>query len=216
MGALNLSSLGRRIRAARVARRLTLDDVVSRTEFTVSWLSKIENGLLAPSLEGLVRLAEALECGVEDFVADLSTPPRFVVDRGGEGRALTGRNGTTGTVVYPIAEGWKQRSMKPELIQISGTVSRRPAESKEGERFFHVLEGEVKVAYGEDVVRLAAGDSLYIDASIPHSITSSGRGASRILSVAFEPNHPGRVNPGNGRARRKEQAAAGGSRSPRA
>lgn len=214
MGALNLSSLGRRIRAARVARRLTLDDVVSRTEFTVSWLSKIENGLLAPSLEGLVRLAEALECGVEDFVADLSTPPRFVVDRGGEGRALTARNGTTGTVVYPIAEGWKQRSMKPELIQISGTVSRRPAESQEGERFFHVLE--VKVAYGEDVVRLAAGDSLYIDASIPHSITSSGRGASRILSVAFEPNHPGRVNPGNGRARRKEQAAAGGSRSPRA
>ena len=53
---LNLLDLGRRIRAARLARRLTLEEVVSQTDFTISWLSKLENGRLAPSLEGLVRL----------------------------------------------------------------------------------------------------------------------------------------------------------------
>ncbi len=216
MPPLNLSSLGRRIRAARVARRLTLEDVVSRTEFTVSWLSKIENGLLAPSLEGLVRLAEALECGVEDFVAGLSTPPRFVVDRAGEGRVTTGRNGSSGTTVYPLAEAWRQRAMKPEIIQIAGSVNRRPAESHEGERFLHLLEGEVKVAYGDDVVRLGAGDSLYLDAAIPHSITSSGRGAARILSVAFEPGHNSRHTSGNVQPRPKARAASAGSRSARA
>jgi transcriptional regulator with XRE-family HTH domain len=61
---VNLVDLGRRARAARIARRLTLEEVVSRAQFTVSWLSKLENGQLTPSLEGLVKLAEVLECGV--------------------------------------------------------------------------------------------------------------------------------------------------------
>jgi transcriptional regulator with XRE-family HTH domain len=215
MAALNLSSLGRHIRAARVARRLTLEDVVSRTEFTVSWLSKIENGLLAPSLEGLVRLAEALECGVEDFVAGLSTPPRFVVDRAGEGRQLQGRNGSSGTVVRPLAEAWRQRVMQPEIIQLSGSSNRRPAESHEGEQFLHVLEGEVKVAYGDDVVRLGKGDSMYLDAAVSHSITPSGRGATQILSVSFEPQPNGNGKARNGRSQRNHRGTGASSRSGR-
>ncbi len=131
MPLLNLSSLGRRIRAARVARRLTLDDVVSQTEFTVSWLSKIENGLLAPSLEGLVRLAEVLDCGVEDLVAGLLTPPRFVVDRAGDGRIVAGRNGSTGVNAHPLAEGWRGRSMQPEILEIAVSGGRRPPQSQD-------------------------------------------------------------------------------------
>ena len=65
---VNLADLGRRARAARLARRLTLEEVVSRADFTVSWLSKLENGQLTPSLEGLVKLADVLECGVDDLV----------------------------------------------------------------------------------------------------------------------------------------------------
>ena len=128
----------------------------------------------------------------------------------------TGRNGSSGTTVYPLAEAWRQRAMKPDIIQIAGSVNRRPAESHEGERFLHLLEGEVKVAYGDDVVRLGAGDSLYLDAAIPHSITSSGRGAARILSVAFEPGHNSRHTSGNVQPRPKARAASAGSRSARA
>ena len=73
---LNLADLGRRVRAARIAKRLTLEDVVGDTGLTVSWLSKLENGLLAPSLEALVRLAKSLECGVESLVEGLSVPRR--------------------------------------------------------------------------------------------------------------------------------------------
>lgn len=196
MPTLNLSSLGRRIRAARTARRLTLDDVVSQTEFTVSWLSKIENGLLAPSLEGLVRLAEALDCGVEDLVADLVTPPRFVVDRAGAGRILTGRNGNTGASTQPLAESWRGRAMQPEILELAGNGSRRLPESHDGERFLHVLEGEVKVTYGDETIRLGPGDSLYLDAAIPHVIAAASRGKARIMSVTHEPTggHRGQAN----------------------
>ena len=86
---VNLADLGRRVRSARIARRLTLEEVVARAEFTVSWLSKLENGQLAPSLDGLVKLADVLECGVDSLVEGLSIPPQYVVVKGGTGR--TGR-----------------------------------------------------------------------------------------------------------------------------
>ena len=217
MTPLNLNTLGRQIRAARVAKRLTLEEVVSRTGFTISWLSKIENGLLAPSLEGLVRLAEALECGVEYLVAGLSTPPRFVVDRRGEGRMIPGRNSHSGTLAHPLAEAWRQRTMLPEILRLSSNFGRRPGtESHDGERFLYVLEGDVKVSYGTDVIQLGPGDSIYIDAAIQHSISPAGRTSAQVLSVSFEPGRHGlAAASNNGHPRRKGSRTAATGRSAR-
>ena len=94
---VNLADLGRRVKTVRLAHRMTLDEVVARTGFTVSWLSKLENGQLSPSLEGLVRLADALQCGVDSLVEGLSVPPRFVSVKKGSGR-LDGGRGKPGPV----------------------------------------------------------------------------------------------------------------------
>jgi transcriptional regulator with XRE-family HTH domain len=189
---LNLADLGRRVRTARLARRLTLEDVVSRTDFTVSWLSKIENGLLAPSLEGLVRLSEVLECGVEQLVAGLAVAPRFVVDRRGEAATKTRRNGRSGVVFEPLADRWQQRAMEPAILHISNAGNRKNPDHHDGERFLHVLAGDVKVRYGDELIVLAEGDSVYLDASLPHAIFPGSRGTSRVLSVSFEPARNGR------------------------
>lgn len=188
---LNLADLGRRIRAARTARRLTLEEVVSRTDFTVSWLSKVENGLLAPSLEGLVRLAEVLECSVEHLVAGLSIPPRVVVNRRTAGRQPAGRDGRAGVVVERLAEAWRERAMEPAIVHISAAGQRKAAEHHDGERFLHVIEGEVVVGYGEESIPLGPGDSIYLDASLPHTVTTATRTAARVLSVSFQPTRNG-------------------------
>lgn len=193
---LNLADLGRRIRAARLARRLTLEQVVSRTDFTVSWLSKIENGLLAPSLDGLVRLAEVLECSVADLVAGLSVPPRVVVDRRDGGRTPPGRDGRGSVVVERLAEAWRERSMEPAILHVSPTASRKAVDHHDGERFLHILEGEVKVAYGDETILLGPGDSIYLDASLPHAVTPATRTAARVLSVSYQPSRNGQAPAG--------------------
>jgi len=188
---LNLADLGRRIRAARVARHLTLEEVVSRTDFTVSWLSKIENGLLAPSLEGLVRLAEVLECSVEHLVAGLTVPPRVVVDRKEE-RSLPGRRpGRAGLVVERLAEDWRQRAMEPAILHVAASGNSKNPDHHDGERFLHILDGEVKVVYGDETIVLGPGDSLYLDASLPHTLMPASRAAARVLSVSFHPSRNG-------------------------
>lgn len=190
---INLASLGRRIREARQARKLTLEAVVARTGFTVSWLSKLENGQLSPSLEGLAGLAEALGCGVETLVNGLTVPPRHVVVRAGNGRVepepkrSPSRNGrSTGETVEHLADGWHGAVMRPLLLRL-GSGDRRRTESEDGQRFLMVLEGRIRLEYGGDSILLGPGDSIYFDASIPHTIAATGRGAARVLSVTRSP-----------------------------
>jgi len=186
----NLAELGRRIRAARLARRLTLEEVIDRTNFTISWLSKVENGLLSPSLEGLVQLADVLECAVDSLVAGLQTSPRFVIVKRGDGVRPASRNGR-GLTSELLADGWAGRTMRPAILHVSGLGNRRQPESQRGERFFLVLDGEVRFSYGEDCFALSPGDSIYIDAAIPHSLASAAGMRStqvaRVLCVSYEP-----------------------------
>ncbi len=193
-GTVNLADLGRRARAARLARRLTLEEVVSRAQFTVSWLSKLENGQLTPSLEGLVKLADVLECGVDDLVKGLSTPPRHVVVKAGHGRIENGRNGRAHGSVEHLADQWRGRTMDPTIIHLP-TGDLKPAiSSSEGQRFLIILEGTVRLHYGDEVILLNEGDSIYFDATVPHGMVARGKTKARVLTVAHEPGGIGHRN----------------------
>jgi transcriptional regulator with XRE-family HTH domain len=191
---LNLADLGRRVRTIRTGRRLTLEEVVSRTGFTVSWLSKLETGQLSPSLDGLVRLAEALECGVDELVAGLSVPPQMVVVRHGEGTRSTPKESRT-AVHEELANGWRNRGMHPVIIHLVPGGRRHAPETRDGQRFLFVLEGQAQVAYGDDSITLTMGDCVYIDAAIPHVLRAAGNHPARLLSVACD-TPPGRSPPG--------------------
>lgn len=188
---LNLADLGRRVRTARLARRLTLEEVVSRTGFTASWLSKVETGQLAPSLDGLVTLANVLECGVDSLVEGLSAPPRFVVVKHGRGTVMPIRPGR-GVTVETLADQWRDRAMNPLILHLSGAGARRQPDNHDGERFLLVLEGAVNIVYGDERIELDQGDSIYLFAAIPHLIAPLGKQAARVLSVSYEPDARGR------------------------
>ena len=184
--AVNLSDLGRRVRAARLARKLTLEEVVSRAQFTVSWLSKLENGQLTPSLDGLVKLAEVLECGVETLVQGLSVPPQYVVVKQGEGRTEPSRDSRGGYVTESLADQWRDRAMNPMIVNLSGVGNRHHPDNHDGERFLMVLEGEVRLEYGNELIHLDKGDTVYIYAAIPHVLAPAGRGTAKVLSVSYD------------------------------
>ena len=170
-----------------MARRLTLEEVVSRAQFTVSWLSKLENGQLTPSLDGLVKLAEVLECGVETLVQGLSVPPQYVVVKQGEGRTEPSRDSRGGYVTESLADQWRDRAMNPMIVNLSGVGNRHHPDNHDGERFLMVLEGEVKLEYGNELIHLDTGDTVYIYAAIPHVLAPAGRGTAKVLSVSYDP-----------------------------
>lgn len=53
--------IGRRVRAARVERKISLEDLGHLSEVNWTTIGKIERGASSPTVESLVRIAAALE-----------------------------------------------------------------------------------------------------------------------------------------------------------
>jgi len=56
--------IGREIKAVRNSRQMTLAELAAVSGVSLSMLSKIENGVISPSLTTLGRLSQALEIGL--------------------------------------------------------------------------------------------------------------------------------------------------------
>ena len=81
-----------------------------------------------------------------------------------------------------------KKKLMPVLITIEPGGSTHKEEAKVGtEKFLYVLEGTLEARVGEATHELRRGSSLYLDASIPHSLKNVGRTTAKCLSVTTPP-----------------------------
>lgn len=180
---MNLVELGQKIRGLRLDRRMTLDDVVARSGLTKSWLSKVENFRVTPSLPALIKIAEALGVTVSQLFEGLDQRPAFVLVRHGDGPRIS-RDRETSTIVYEsLAHERPDRVMDPFVLTVPARGGRKQALTHEGEEFLRVLVGRVQFHYGDAVTELRAGDSLYFDASTPHRLWNPWSKTAEVLCV---------------------------------
>lgn len=195
---MNLVELGQKIRALRLERGMTLDEVVAKSGLTKSWLSKVENFRVTPSLPALIQIAEALDVTVALLFEGLDERPAFVLVKNGDGPRIT-RDRETSTIVYEsLAHERTDRVMDPFVLTVPARGGREAALTHEGEEFLRVLTGKVQFHYGDAVHELAAGDSLYFDAATPHRLWNPWAKPAQVLCVFHgrgdldAPKHRGR------------------------
>lgn len=82
---MNLLELAQRIRSKRLQKRLTLAQLAQMADQPESWLSKVENFRLTPSLTALSRIAEALDTTVSQLLEGLDERPNLSIIRKEEG-----------------------------------------------------------------------------------------------------------------------------------
>ena len=55
----------------------------------------------------------------------------------------------------------------------------------EGEEFLYILEGELEFHYGDEIMRLQPGDSIFYDSATPHGYLSIGDVRARAVAVIY-------------------------------
>ena len=186
---LNHQEVGARIREARKARGLTLQELSERSGVALSTISKAERGDIALTYEKFAGLAQALGLEFEQLLGRRRTPdagplrPTFTPS-GGQviydtpnyeygmlADALTGKR------MLPMRAHIRARSVDdfPDYI-------RHP-----GEEFVFVLGGEIELRFENgEAFRLAPGDSLYFDSAVGHVYLSvSSRAAPAPMCVTW-------------------------------
>ena len=85
---MNLVELSQRIKQRRLELGLSLEDAASAAGQTRSWLSRVENFRITPSLPALARVTEALGISLASLLEGLDSRPQVVVTRKGERRSI--------------------------------------------------------------------------------------------------------------------------------
>lgn len=182
---MNLVELAQRIRQLRLDRRMTLEQVASKTGLTRSWLSKVENFRVTPSLSALGEIAAALGVPVSQLVEGLDAKPQMVVVRKNE-RLLVERDGDRSNISYEsLAHKRASRAMDPFLLTIRAWDTSREPLTHEGEEFLMVISGQIDLKFGEETYALEQGDCLYFDGGTKHCLVNPYSAPAQVLCVFY-------------------------------
>ena len=123
---MNPVELAQRIRKHRLNRQFTLEDAATRSGLTRSWLSKVENFRITPSLPALGQIASALSVTVAERVQGLDKKPTLTKVANDERKVVEREKSKTNTTVYEsLAHKSPDRSMDPFLLTVPADRSTR-------------------------------------------------------------------------------------------
>jgi mannose-6-phosphate isomerase-like protein (cupin superfamily) len=84
-----------------------------------------------------------------------------------------------------LAYNFKRRTLEPLLVLLDSSRSPAAQVSHSGQEFNYVIEGRMKVTVGKAEYVLNEGDSIYFNATLPHS-QSAVDGTARFITIIQE------------------------------
>ncbi len=174
----------------REVRGLSREEVAERSGLNSDFLLAIEEENIYPSLGPLLKIARVFGVRLGTFLDDqLSQDPLIVrvEERKEELSMHKGKDKPVALRFHSLGRGKKDRHMEPFYIEILPEPEEdKKLSSHEGEEFIVVLSGEVEIFYGQDVLILKAGDSIYYNSVVPHYVSCRGSKAE-IYAVLYFP-----------------------------
>ncbi len=194
---MNMTELAQRLKRFRLQRGLTLEEVASQAGLSRGWLSKVENFRATPSLPALSEIVRVLGIPLSELFEGLDTRMPLAVVRADE-RIEFRRDEEVSLIKYQsLAHSRPGRQMDPFELTIPPEDT-RPQLTHSGEEFLYVLDGRVRLEYGERSEELNPGDSVYFDGEEPHRVVClEGDRPARVLVVYYGTDSDGLLQNGN-------------------
>ena len=181
---LKAYDIGPRMRGLRLKKKMGLVELARHTSLSPALLSKIERGLLFPTLPTLLRVALVFSVDLGFFFSTPREKPVLAVARKKERVRLPERPGGRDSVYEfeSLDYGATERKLNAYFARFLPSPADRP-HAHDGCEFIFMLTGRLRVsAAGEDHV-LSAGDAMYFDSSLPHAYRRMGRAACSAIVV---------------------------------
>lgn len=182
--------IGQKLRQLRLRKKIALVDLGKHTGLSASMLSQLENGKLVPTLPTLARIAMVFDVGLEHFFSDRKAKRVFSIVRADERLRFPEQpdSAIPGYFFEVLSFGATDKSLSAYLADFP---KRDPKyihhHSHDGSEFLHILSGSVTLNYQSEDHVLHAGDSVYFDASEPHSYAGCTEEDARAIVVTSLP-----------------------------
>jgi len=148
--------------------------------------SRIENGLVSPSIEVLDRIAAALDVPMSRFFVDQMRRLDLSYVPAGKGLKIERVDAVAGysyQLLGHLLSG--NLFVEPYLVTLSDEAKPYATFQHPGLKFIYMLSGRMKYRYGSQTLELKPGDSLLYDARALHGAEMLRDRPIAYLSVVF-------------------------------
>lgn len=171
-------SMGALLKAKRLEKKLTLQEVAATAELSASFLSQAERGKATPSVVSLVRIAKALDTDIHYFISPPA--PANLVSRSDDPHYLNLDSPVTYRVLNASLPNQRLSSL---LMEIPPGVALPTVHRDEGEDIFYIIKGRVEQLIGDKVFSLKPGDCVHMNTQVDHNITNKSESSALIIWV---------------------------------
>jgi uncharacterized cupin superfamily protein/DNA-binding Xre family transcriptional regulator len=185
-------SIGAKIVALRESKSISRNELAERSGLTPEQVEAIEEQSIIASLSALMKIARSLGVRLGTFLDDDNTLWPVIVRNEEAKRTISFSSQVSSSHsnlnFFSLAGSKAGRHIEPFLIDIQPANNQELVLSThEGEEFLYVLEGAIKISYGNTEEVLHAGDSIYYDSIVAHYVCSADDQPAKILAVVYTP-----------------------------
>ncbi len=169
--------IGDKVRALRLRKKMALVELGRHTGFSAALLSKIERSNIYPPLPTLLRIAMVFGVGLDYFFSDASKRPVIsIVRRKDRVRFPDTLEGKVSYFFESLDFNANERKLNAYYAEFQPAAAEDAAtHAHEGVEFIYILTGGLLLTIGRQQHELDEGDSIYFDASVPHSYRRHGK-----------------------------------------
>jgi transcriptional regulator with XRE-family HTH domain len=174
--------IGARLRSARMARELTLEEIARRAGVSKGFLSQLERDSASASVATLNRICEALELRM----GELFSETQAYVARAGERRQVSfGGKGVTDSILSSMHD--RRLAVVESHLEPLADFGEELYVSESQVVFAYVLKGSAELLFEQSRIRLSAGDAVQFAGAEPHTWRNP---SSRRVAVLLFVNCP--------------------------
>jgi len=162
-------AMGAQVRRLRQQSNLTAKELAAGAGISTSMLSKIENGLISPSLSTVQALASALSVPVTQLFSAFEEEHDCSYVKAGQGVSIERRGTKVGHGYQLLGHALGGDAVvEPYLITLHEDAVPYTGFRHAGTEFIYMLSGEVEYRHADQTYHLAPGDALMFDSAAPH------------------------------------------------
>jgi transcriptional regulator with XRE-family HTH domain len=184
MAKKNELNIGSRLGDLRKRKKMTLDQLSSKSGVSKSILSQIERNISNPTVSTMMRIADALEETLSGFFMNIDEGKSSPIETSKETPNISSKDGLCELSILGAGETvswlqWYVLTMKPK-----GQLPSRSHGSNTFENIT-VISGEVVVHLKKQSETLKAGDTFRFPTNQEHTLMNKSKTISKILMVNY-------------------------------
>jgi len=190
---MDLLRIAKLVRQTRKQQGMTVDSLAEKSGFSKTYVSRLENFRITPSIKSLSKIADALGVQMSAFFEANDQPIQYLTGHLDDGEEIDRNGRKYGMKYFSLAFNKPERELNPFVIEYTRNKEKRGFLAHDSEEFFVLLEGEIEfMVYDDDhCTNMKPQQTFYLSEGVPHRVQlAKGCDYAKALVVYAKKDNP--------------------------